>query len=199
MQGTLFGEQEPKTVQPKHSNSALQSVSDVSNVIVFPWGQYSGKSVEQVAVNDYAYLRWLEKENKMGERALRERIQKVLYNLNNFVSPLKCKEEGCNKTAENLTIAITNGMIPRGGNKRVSGPTGISVSTQYIWCKEHASPQLYNKAEPYEIKFDTILVMPRFPQWVRKDVTEALLQCTGFTGNRTKQSLADLVDNLVLK
>lgn len=191
MQGTLFGEQEPKVIQPKQSNA--------SNVILFPWGQYSGKSVEQVAVDDYQYLRFLERKNAMGDNVLRERIQKVLYNFNHFVSPLKCKAPSCERNATHLTIAKTYGHIPRGGNRVVEGITGLSVSPDYVWCQNHCDVHLYEKAIPHEIKFDTILQMPDFPKWVRKEVTDNLLICTGFTGKKTKQNLADLVDNLQLR
>lgn len=170
-------------------------------VVLLPtWSRYRGKSVEQVALEDFDYLRFLQDKNKIPTLKLQDRIDSVIYNLNNFEPVEGCKAPECMNPARYLSVAVEYGDIPRGKGNVREGPTGIAVGTEYTWCKKHKDGHYEGKAKAYPIKFDTIYEFPSFPKWVRKDVAEVLFKCAG-GGNwrKTRKRLADMLDCMSLR
>lgn len=176
--------QAPQIIQPK-----------ASNIVTFPnWSrQYHGKSVEQVAFTDFPYLLYLREKQSMGKEDLRERILKVINTLGKFTSPLDCRHNGCGKKADKITIVSRN--IPYQYDGKWRDSIHLSADTGYIWCKDH-SDHRHDRAVTYQMGFEFIEKFPQYPKNIRKKLHDVLLACTGYTGTKSKQKLADHVDRL---
>lgn len=165
---------------------------------IFKSGKYEGKSIAQVALADYSQLKDLQAFLKDKNPFLFSSIEEVVRKLNNFIPQVKCRyHEGCGKTADFLSIAISYGDIPRGDHTSY-GPIGISASTGYAGCTEHIDDimAVYHKARKYPIRFDSILSIPEWPKWVRKDVSKVLLECAGFKGRKDYDNCENFLRNL---
>jgi len=165
---------------------------------VFKSGDYEGKSIAQVALTDYSGLKGLQSFLKDKNPFLFSSIEEVVRKLNNFIPQVNCRyHAGCDKTAEFLSIALTYGDIPRGDFSR-HGVTGISVGTEYAGCNNHIDDITsgYHKAGSYPIKFDSLLSIPDWPRWVRKDVSKVLLECAGFKGRKDYDNCERFLSNL---
>ena len=170
---------------------------------IFKSGNYEGKSIEQVALTDYAHLERIMYYKKRMRDLLSEDIRHVSYNLNNFIPVVKCNEKECDKTSEYLTIYLHKDWVDikiDGMPKKVYKPTGISVSPNYSWCNSHKTRAEYLKAKPYQIKFEILAEFPAHPKWVRETIEDVLLQCAGFNGHKkTKKNCEDFINSLKLK
>ena len=167
---------------------------------IFGSGPHKGKNVARLALTDYLHLKNLLSYRKGGTDDLTLEIEDVVHKLNNFVPQIRC-QDGCNKTAEYLTIIVERGKIynPYKGED-IYTVTGLSVSPIYAWCEEHKDRTAYtSKAIPYEIKFDTLEVFRGDPKNVTSRVLDALVACTGFSGKKTNKRCEDLINNLPQK
>jgi hypothetical protein len=156
---------------------------------IFQYGQYAGKSVAQVALADYSYIRFMltDRIRKGASGNLTEELRMVANKLNNFIPKVPCRfPDGCSNLADHLSIRLTYGDIPRGDFSR-HGVIGVSASTEYAGCREHidyiASGD--SKTSKYPIRFDALSMLPEWPKWVRQDVQKVLLECAGFSGKKT--------------
>ena len=176
-------------------------------VYKFKSGKYQGKTIEEVALIDYCHL------NKMLENSKRKNqndfitknIEDIINRLNNFVPAVTCRYPDCKNIADYLTIAITEGTIPRGDFNRY-GVTDSSISKDYVWCEKHKDIHTgHEKAAPYEIKFDTLLELktkyPIWQEWVNgiKKIQKVILECAGFKGNKTAEKCSNFIYNLPQK
>lgn len=162
--------------------------------------KYAGKSKEYIALKDYSQILDAYYDEKDGGNI--KGLESVIKKLNNFIPTVGCKYPGCDNRAYDMTIAITYGEIPisKDGTKLVHGPTDISVSTDYVWCKKHKDTNTgYEKAFIYPIKFNILRQIPVWPQWVRQEVQKVLLKCAGFEGNITEKKAHTFINSLLQK
>ncbi len=155
---------------------------------IYDFGQHKNKSIEQVAVIDFPYLLWSYNKVQRLSDDFKTHIKEVRFKLNNFVPDVKC---GACK--ENIPEHISIGM---------NLPHGISVSTQYLYCDEKScksSALCYEKAQLYPLAFSTLEQLPHSPKWIREDVSEVLVQATGFRGRKTHTALESLLEHMELK
>ena len=160
----------------------------MSKYFTFKTGKSAGKSIEQVAAEDYCRLLWvLNNTLRNADNAFKKRAEEVAYKLDNFVPAVKCKADGCEETARNISIVL-------------SLPHGISVSTSYVYCEkqECLDTIIYEKAGVYPIKFGILEAFPAFPRWVRRDISKVLLECAGAPKRKTKEACKKWIDSLVI-
>jgi len=170
-----------------------------NQIYVFESGAHAGQSFEQVALTDYMLFDWLKTQewyDKKFSKDKRERIDQIVKKLNNFIPAVKCQNSECEANAEYLTIARSYANIQK-EDYSVYGIIGMSASTQFAWCKDHKNVP-YEKAQPFEIKFNSLYHLEEVPKWVRRDALEVLLQCTGWNPKlkKTKENCKDFIDNL---
>ena len=111
-------------------------------------------------------------------------MDEVMYKLNNFVSPFKCRK--CDKNVTQMSI--------------LKGYDGVSVSSFYTTCDDSSHlEQTTERTVLYPIKYSILELFPAFPKHVRQDIQKVLLKLTGFQGRKTKKALAEHIDNLTLK
>ncbi len=169
---------------------------------IIDFGQYNGDSVEQVALKDYLYLDWMLKGIKDGsfqKRLSRDfvgRIEEIVEKLNNFESPLACAN-GCGDNVSTISVALQ--VLGRDAHNRDT--YGMSAGTGFAYCdKERCQRSTnYDKTTIHPVKFDTIKDFPRFPKWIRRDIQDLLVKCTGLKGRKTKGNVREAIDNLTLK
>ncbi len=160
----------------------------MSEYVEITFGKYKGKSLEQIAVSDYPYFKWL-KGIILSDR-IRESIEELEYKLNHYVPQLSCAASGCSKTAEFMSVVATR--------------FGVSVGPAYVGCAEHIEQirSMHPKAIYYPIKYDSLLqIFSGKP--TRADLQELLdflLLTTGWERKRrrTKRAMKEHFDNLKL-
>ncbi len=163
--------------------------------IILPFGKHKGKTIEWVGVNDYSLLLYYLHKGIIRQD-LRERAEEVRYALNNFTSILPCAIKECKTPASYISVILANS--PHDGR-----PFGISVSPWYIYCdnKEHyieASIYSDGKSILHPIEFDTLLEYPHSPKWIRRSITDVLLQCAGLGGRKNQKRLESFIDDILL-
>lgn len=155
-------------------------------LVKIPFGKYQGKSVEQVAIQDYCYLTWLlQKGIKKFE--LKDRAEYVINKLNTFVPVVKCSINGCDNPGHYLSIVFKYYGL--------SGP-GISVSPIFAICSEKHFDLMPGRAEQariYPTKFSMLECFPHRPKWIRQDITKVLCEMAGI---RSKRSLEETINAL---
>jgi len=98
--------------------------------MIFRFGKYNGKGIEQVAMTDYQYYDWLKRLYNSGEMKVDlsvnflDRLKEVGYKLDHFKPVVKCEQ--CKETAVYLSI------VERFG----SDMNGYFVTGDYFYCKK---------------------------------------------------------------
>ena len=163
---------------------------------IFKKGKSAGKSIEQVAAEDYLRLKWIYLNILKNESRFKERTREVLERLNKFVPQIQCaaKRPGCEGNARKISIAISYNIF-------TGECYGLSVSTSYIYCNNRLCLDSidYEKAVIYPIKFDILENLPPFPLYIRRDVQKVLLRCAGVPEKKTKEACKQWIDNLVIE
>ena len=164
----------------------------------FRTGKSAGKTIEQVAAEDYLRLRWfhlnvLNKNNVQTRFA--DRVLDVLKKLNSFESQLECavKKPGCEGKAKNISIAVRY-------NQRTGQCEGTSISTSFIYCNNRLCLDTidYEPARVVPIRYAILAQMPPFPKYIVKDVQKALNECSGAPKRKTPEACKKWIDDLVI-
>jgi hypothetical protein len=176
-------------------------------VYTFGFGKHEGKSVEQVAVDDFPYLVFA-RDNFPNPRFflgklptdsgyVKKRIDDVIYKLDNFLPKAKCSK--CDETAYFMSIIheTEKFKVDKDYSPPVKGTRcNVSVGDEFVYCKNHKVDYIAEKALTYEIKFSTLLMLPHKPKKIRLEVSDFLLRLTGFVGVKTKEALSEYISNL---
>ena len=155
-------------------------------VELMPFGNYQGKSIEQIALADYKYFaEFLVDGIEIRKRSLRNRIQVVEYVLNHFKPVLPCGYDDCEEIPR--YISIYNGY----GGIRTS-------STDFIYCSQEcfdADPKVTiesHKPVLTRLGFRAALSGTKFDT---KQLVEVLSDCMGLKeGRKTKEYLEHFID-----
>lgn len=156
-----------------------------------PFGEYAGKSVEQIALQDYKYFTWVLGNVGIKKPSLRERFDFVEHVGNNFLSQVRCNGEDCNNPGKIISVYQSLHDDNR------------SSSTGFVYCSldclNHDS-----KITPDTRKVDACRLGFRAALSVTKYDTNALMQvvaeCMGLRpGRRTKEYLEDFFNRCQLR
>ncbi len=160
------------------------------SVVILPecYKKHAGKSVEEVAIEDYAYLVglknsnlvWAKKDHKLS--VLKERVNFVLFALNNYVPVTKCDlAPHCTNNADYFSSTYN----PNEGN--------IVGDPDYL-CEKHRKSK--NPGTMLHLlKGDSILF---FHAREQPAATKIIVHSAGISlnFNGTKEDLANIVNSL---
>lgn len=160
-------------------------------VEIMPFGRYSGKSVEQIALEDYKYFFYILSSIPLKKPSLRERFRFVNHVGNNFVSVQECKNQECNNPAELISVYHNWYMDCR------------SSSRSFIYCSEdcfNEDPNVTNERNKIELMplgFGTVLSRTKYDT---KALMRVVTECMGLKeGRRTKEYLEDFFNRCQLR
>jgi len=164
--------------------------------VIMPFGKYGlavkkdkALSVEQIALKDYTYFKYIIDKVKYGE--LKERFDFVNFVANNFISEENCTK--CESPAKYISIWNSNMGTNPYNNRPVISRTS---SKGFIYCsKEHydEDEKVGEKSQLYPLRFDSALSST-------KEDTTALVkivaECLGINPKQryTKETLANIFD-----
>ncbi len=161
----------------------------MSQIYTFKTGKSAGKSLEQLAVENYEELVWLSKNSRLPD-SWKKRINEIIYALDNFTSKINCAL--CEKPAKYISI------IPYTLND-------ISISGEFVYCsKEHAyndekTSAIYEgKAQLYKIKYSEIFnAFRRYSKSVKKQIHRVLYNLLAGSMIKTKENLYNLINDII--
>ena len=161
-----------------------------------PFGKYGlaingdkALSVEQIALKDYVYFKYIIDKVKFGE--LKERFDYVNFVANNFISEENCTQ--CESPAKYISIWTSNMGTNPYNNKPITSRTS---SKGFIYCsKEHYDKdgKVGEKAQLHPLRFDSALSST-------KEDTNALVkivaECLGINSKsrHTREALESIFD-----
>jgi hypothetical protein len=155
---------------------------------IMPFGKHVGKSVEQIALQDYAYFVWVLNEVDIRSSRLRERFGFVEHVANNFVSSVGCKRDGCAKPAEYISI--------------YANPYGRCSSTGFVYCSDDCWKNAATGAEPNKISLHPLGFRAAISS-VKSDtdrLVQVIAECMGLRpSQKTKVYLEDFFNNCQLR
>ncbi|PIN81463.1 hypothetical protein COV13_01015 [Candidatus Woesearchaeota archaeon CG10_big_fil_rev_8_21_14_0_10_32_9] len=128
--------------------------------VIMPFGKYGSAikgdaalSVEQLALKDYTYFKYIIAKVKYGE--LKERFDFVNFVANNFVSEEDCNQ--CEAPAKYISIWNSNMGTNPYNNRPITSRTS---SKNFIYCSINhfkSDSNVGEKAELRELQFDSTL------------------------------------------
>ena len=153
---------------------------------IIPFGQYKGKSVEQIVLKDYKYFGWVINNVPIKIKSLGERFDYVDEVVNNFVSTINCVN--CD---DNLADKIS---IYEGYNKFRGSDLG------HIYCSSEcydSDPSVSEKSILHPLGFKSALSPSKSDT---NQLVDTISACMGLRKNRkTKEYLEDFFDNVQLR
>ncbi len=156
---------------------------------LFPFGKYEGRSVAYVALHDYSWLGWIDREGIKSPRLKRE-TDRARKALNAFTPVKKC--ENCKQTARVFSIV---------GNMREWNIEGSYLYCEKRDCQNSSGYEGMRMIEP--IKYDTLLLFAgeewREPNYIIKRFQKLLNECAGIEGNLTENKCNTFIDSLVAR
>ena len=145
---------------------------------LMPFGKYAEKSVEQIALQDYKYFRWLLDKADIRKPSLRNRFQFVYNVANDFISAKSCTL--CENPAKYLSIYYGFDSV------RTSSLPFVYCSSN---CYDNDPAVSDSKSSLEPLKFDTALSIVKFDT---NRLVEIIAECMGMKkGRRTKEYLED--------
>lgn len=170
-------------------------------MFVFKTGKLKGKSLEQLALENYPKFVWFRKNaNKLPEQWLK-RMDEIIYALDNFESKVNCAY--CRtKPIKYLSIAESSPLSPY---------REISISVDYGYCSEKCAKSdssaialIEGNARLWPVKYSVIFSyfrQPYWPKYVLKEIHDVLWHL--LSGNpkakKTKDFLYKLINNILTK
>jgi hypothetical protein len=154
---------------------------------IMPFGRHNGDSIEQIALKDYKYFRWLLGECNIRKPSLKERVNFVYYVANNFVPQVKCA--GCANRADYISLYHGYGRL-------------VTTDASFVYCSENCWRSDPRRGDDHklglsEIKFDTAF---QGTKWDTNLIIKEIAICMGMTsGKKTKEYLHDFFDKMQLK
>ena len=162
-------------------------------VEMMPFGKYSGRSIEQIALRDYTYFSnflagYLLKDKQIKKPSLEKRIEFVEYKVNNFKSIQPCGKPGCQNIPRFMSI-YTSLYI----GEKTSSPHFVYCSRE---CFEN-DPQVTiqrEKVNLVSLKFKSALFKTKADT---NEIINVMAQCMGIKNCRaTKEYLEDFINKI---
>ncbi|MFA5856268.1 MAG: hypothetical protein WC867_02855 [Candidatus Pacearchaeota archaeon] len=160
-------------------------------VEIIKFGKYEGNSVEQIAIKDYKYLRWIIENVPIKKPSLDERIRYVDFVGNNFISQLNCVIPNCNSPAENMSVYYHQEMDSRSSDK------------DFIYCSSECfrkDPKVTGEKRKIQfvpINFNSTLSSTKSDT---NNLMKLILECMGIKpGRKSKEYLEDFFNHCELK
>lgn len=162
------------------------------------FGKHKGKSIEQIAINDYLYFCWLRKTIKNPK--LKARAEEIYKALNCFETKELCKGKDCKKPARYMSLVLSFDSF---SSKLID----VAESADFVFCSrdcfKNPSYFVHENARLYEIKWDIIEKIYDYheglyiPKYILNDLSAFLLKLMGFEGKKTKEKLKKLIDDIL--
>ena len=162
-------------------------------VYVFKSGKLKGMSLEQLAVTDYPKFRWLRKNATRLPQEWLDRMDGIIYALDNFESKKKCVK--CReKPAAYLSII-----------EQYYPTKDVAASLGYIYCSpicfENDSGADHQEAILYEAKYSKIFShfkRPFWPKVIVDDLHKLMYKLLAGDMRKTKEDLHELINSILL-
>jgi hypothetical protein len=163
---------------------------------VFKGEKLGGKSLEQLAVEDYPKFRWMRKNaTKLPEEWLK-RMDDIIYALDNFESKEKCVV--CKQRPVKY-LSIVESYYPK----------DISVSLAYAYCSKECANNdqsalalIEGRAHLYEAKYSVIFsnfCWPSWPKSIIKELHGIMYKLLAGDMRKTKKELYELINSILLR
>lgn len=163
---------------------------------VFQSGKLSGKSLEQIAIDDYPKFMWLFKNLEKIPESWKERMKEIDYALNNFESKIKCK--CCGKPARLMSVLI----YPE--------TRDIAASINFVYCSKECAhndsesallePVYHRYGQLHKIKYSSLLNFDKkFQKTISNIFYKCLIGCIDEKNmpKKTKPYLYSLINNVL--
>jgi len=163
-------------------------------ILTFKSGKSAGKSLEQVAVENYPRFAWLLKNGQLPD-FWKERMNAIAYALDNFTSKVNCAN--CKKSpAKLISIAESSPFSPY---------KDISISTAYVYCSNEcyisdpsAIATIEGKTIAYPIKYSKIFsAFVDYPRGIKKEIHEVMYKLLAGDMRKTKENLYELINSIL--